>query len=226
MLFWLGWLATIKKVFQKSLQLQLTIIVCLGFLSFFVAHSIFWHFGIFNSMGLKRVLLCMSPFITILSLLGLNFALKISIFKSIKIKHIFLSLLTVAIVLFPFTDNPAAIHWNKELRKTDDQISANRVAKYIQRKKLMTQKMHYYHPYLNIALGIDPFDETKHILLSDHSIQEMKAGELYIWDKWFAATEAHTPLNTLLVNNSFERLYSSNENDSTQELHFVVFRKK
>jgi hypothetical protein len=50
-----------------------------GFFAFLVAHSLFWYFGIFNSMGLKRVLICVIPFISLISLDGYNFITRILI---------------------------------------------------------------------------------------------------------------------------------------------------
>lgn len=73
-----------------------------GFLAFFVAHSLFWYFGIFNSMGLKRVLICVLPFIALIGLDGFNFLTEKLIMN--KTAGRITGLIIIAyIVIFPFT---------------------------------------------------------------------------------------------------------------------------
>lgn len=49
-----------------------TILILLGFVAFFVAHTLFWYLGIFNSMGLKRVLVGVAPLTALMALRGFN----------------------------------------------------------------------------------------------------------------------------------------------------------
>lgn len=48
------------------------ILIWLGFTAFFVAHTLFWYLGIFNSMGLKRVLVGVAPLMALMALRGFN----------------------------------------------------------------------------------------------------------------------------------------------------------
>ena len=57
--------------------------ILLGFLLFFLAHSLFWYLGIFNSMGLKRVLASVTPLMAIISLYGFN-----ALFEKIRIEKL------------------------------------------------------------------------------------------------------------------------------------------
>src|SRR6218665_3878717 len=52
-LLWIGLIAIVTGVINKRKGPEEGILVVLGFLCFFVAHSLFWYLGIFNSMGLK-----------------------------------------------------------------------------------------------------------------------------------------------------------------------------
>ncbi len=72
-LFLIGIISIIGDFLRRILTIEFQLLIFLGFLSFFIAHTLFWYFGIFNSMGLKRVLICIAPLISIISLKGFNF---------------------------------------------------------------------------------------------------------------------------------------------------------
>ena len=72
-LCWTGVVGILWRSCRKEITPELLIFVFPGFLFYLAAHSLFWYLGIFNSMGLKRVLIGVMPFIAILSLYGYNF---------------------------------------------------------------------------------------------------------------------------------------------------------
>jgi Gpi18-like mannosyltransferase len=72
-LFLIGIISIIGDFLRRILSIEFQLLIFLGFLSFFIAHTLFWYFGIFNSMGLKGVLICVAPLISIISRKGFNF---------------------------------------------------------------------------------------------------------------------------------------------------------
>jgi hypothetical protein len=114
-LFWVGVIIIIWKSIKNKITIELQTFVFLGFFSFFIAHSLFWYLGIFNSMGLKRVLIAVCPLMAIISLIGFNFLTNEIFINKRILKITSQCLLLVYILIFPFTANPAAINWKIEL---------------------------------------------------------------------------------------------------------------
>lgn len=220
-LLWSGCLIMIYQGLRSRINPELSILVLLGFLAFFIAHSIFWAFGIFNSMGLIRVFIAVIPLIAIIASKG---AEGIASFIPNRFRGAFVLFLSIYILIFPFTKNHAAIHFKTDFSLNVDQIEAGELCKALKKKNLIQGKnMIYAHPYLSYCLEINHFDPMVHQDPQGGFPGNIKSGFIFIWDRWF--TEIHHQISLQQIRNSdeFQELMSyggENNND------FIVFRRK
>ncbi|MCB2206941.1 MAG: hypothetical protein KQH67_01485 [Bacteroidetes bacterium] len=225
-LFWLGIISIVWKTIKKKVSYEIFILVFLGFLAFLVAHSLFWYLGIFNSMGLLRVFIGVVPLMAIISLMGLNLITE-EIFKNNKIaKRVIQGLFIVYVLIFPFTSNPAAINWKKDLNLSADQQSALRVADFIDQHKNADQRFIFAHPYLSEVLHLDHFDVNQRLELTNDIINQTKKGDIIIWENWFAVVEHDVKKESLDGNSEFVNIYNSNITDDGREIIYAVYQRK
>lgn len=214
--FFSGKLRTQIKYYKEKL-----ILVYGGFCAFLVAHSLFWYLGIFNSMGLKRVMICVIPLMALIALDGYNFLMQILIKKKI-VGVIIGFILITSIVVFPFTGNPAAIKWNKEFSPENDQILMREMTDYI--KKNYSYSMLYYNPpFISLEMGIDHFDTTKRKELPEiYKDRNIQKNALIIWDSWYAIVENAISLEQLQNDKRFkeEKVFE------LPKVKFVIFSVK
>ncbi len=169
-----------------------------GFLAYFIAHSLFWYFGIFNSMGLKRVLVAVMPLAAILALRGLNFVLSWADGRK-ALQQALLFLLLAGVLIFPFTKNKAAVSWPAAFTLNADQQLAQEVAAYIREAGMRTDSTTFFfsHPYLSIPLGLDYFQPELRRELDREALQSLQPGDIVIWENWFAVVDKGVPLEML-----------------------------
>ena len=224
-LFWLGIISTAWKFFRKKTSVEMHIIIFLGFISFFIAHSLFWYFGICNSMGLKRVLLGVMPLIGIICLEGFNFLTE-DFLKTKTLKLILQGLIAGYIIIFPFTSNPAAINWKNDMQLTNDQQAAIQTAEFILKNKGINHRFIFSHPYLSEALQIDCFDKNIKGDIDLAEIGRAKSGDIIIWENWYAVIENRVSKEQLDKNPDLANIYNSKINESGKEIIYAVFEKK
>jgi hypothetical protein len=225
-LFWIGIISIIKDFFKKFLSIEFQLLIFLGFLSFFIAHTLFWYFGIFNSMGLKRVLICVAPLISIISLKGFNLITEDFFTTKNKIKPFVKGILILTIILFPFTKNKAAINWKKDLCLTEDQLSAIQVSGFLNKIPLSGHRFFFDSPYLCEGLKIDPFDENVKMELTKDVINQTVSGDIVIWDNWYAPTEHGVSKKFLDSNSELINLFNTNILDKSGNTIHSVYKRK
>lgn len=214
---------TIKK--KTNLFSEMFVLIFGGFLIYFVAHSLFWYLGIFNSMGLKRVLIAVAPFIAIISIMGLNTITEIQWIKNSIIKTIILWIFIIAIVLFPVSGNKAGINWNEDFSLTKEQHLAKEIADYIAVNQ--TKKSYfYYNPYLSEVLNINHFDVDLRKELRFSAIDSASTGDIIIWDSWFSFIENGISEETIVSQPTLEVVKSFKFKEEDNEIGFVILRKK
>jgi hypothetical protein len=203
------------------------LLVISGFFAYMVAHSVFWYFGIFNSMGLKRVLLGVLPLVGLVALRGFNFIIY-GIPEKIKIMRFVIgSLIVVYVLVFPFTHNPAAINWKKDMHLNGEQELAVAVARHVRENPFAPgARLLYFYPYLSETLNVDHFDSLRRVDLSITNLGEIKRNDRVIWDSWFAVVEAHVTLDLLLQTPGLVREIDFSSNDGEREVRFVILSKE
>lgn len=97
--------------------------------AFVGAHTCFWALGLFNSMGLNRVLVTVFPLTALIALAGVDVIVRNSKASWQLPIRIMLLLLVVG---FPFTNNPAAIPFKKDATLSErHQMVKNEVAPFL-----------------------------------------------------------------------------------------------
>lgn len=226
LLFWMGVSVIIYKSIKKRISIEIKTLVFLAFFGFFIAHSLFWYLGIFNSMGLKRVLIGVAPLISIISLIGFNFVTE-ELFRGKRIVNLILKgLLILYTLIFPFTSSPAAINWDKDLNLSKDQKAAFEIAAFIKKIRSSNQCFIFAHPYLSEVLKIDHFDHEKRLELTPDFINKTKSGDIVIWENWFAVVERGVTKEELDANNNLTSLHNLSFWDRGREIKYVVYEIK
>jgi hypothetical protein len=223
-LFWVGVISFVIKSIKKQISGEEQILIFLGFLVFFVAHSLFWYLGIFNSMGLKRVLICVMSMITIISLHGFNFITEVIPKKNARIVLQWFFILYI--VIFPFTHNPAAVNWKRDMMKSVDQASADKTADFIRHKIIPDSRILTASPYVCMILGVDCFTSHHRLGIARQDIEVMRPGDILIWENWFAVVESGIRKDELDKNPYLLKLYDSTMNDEGREINYSVYQRK
>lgn len=194
-----------------------------GYWTFFIAHSIFWYFGIFGSMGLTRVFLGVLPLMAIISLYGWNLiADQLLIKLNPSVKVLITGVVILLIAGFPFVKNPAAVNWEKEMNLNEEQVKAEQISSEI--LPLHSKRMVFAHPYLAVVLDIDPWNEKMYDALTNEYLEHgMQQGDLIIWDEWFCPVQYNVPIDELLTN---PNLTENELGDSTQFYRTFSVTKK
>ena len=160
LLFWMGVVAYFVALVQrreKAFSLY-SIVIVGGTFAFIISHSLFWALGIFNSMGLIRVMVGIIPLISIIALQGFNFITEHRYF-GVLIKRIVQTLIIIYIIVFPFTNNPAAINVKKDLLPDSGQICSHEVADYINNNGYKEKRFFTAYAYFSVVMEMDYFDK-------------------------------------------------------------------
>ncbi|PBQ31840.1 hypothetical protein CNR22_08685 [Sphingobacteriaceae bacterium] len=197
-----------------------------SFIIFFIAHSIFWWKGIFNSMGLPRVLISVLPLIAMLCVFGLDFLLEK--IKNTRLKYIALGTILFLVVLYPFTNRPQGVVFNRNLFVIpENELIAKEVVPFIQKEfpDYKTHFFYYSHPFLSIALNIDPFDYRHHKEITNVPADYFFAkNTLVIWDDWYSSVEGRITWEQMKNDHRFELLKEFSTIEKGRVIKLAVFR--
>lgn len=220
-LFWLGTLTMSISFFRKKIHFKIVYFLIGSVFAFIIAHSIFWYFGIFNSMGLKRVLICVLPFMALIAAHGLQeiklYTQRLSSIASMVI----VGILALYVVIFPFTRNPAAVDFQHDLGLHNEQIEAQKVTQFMNSRNL-EGKIITGNTYFCEALNIDCFDEAQKSFITRQAVETAKSGDLIIWDNWFAVVEHGISLQELIDNPKMEVLFETENLNSKGRYNKMV----
>lgn len=229
LLLFIGCITTVvlfvRKQFKEHNDIKLVLILG-SFASIFIAHAIFWAMGIFNSMGLPRVLNAIVPLIGMLSVVGLQ--TMTDLFYKPVYKKVIIIVVVLLVGVYPFSERNEGVVFNKNLFVlNDNNLIDEEVVPFLKNEftDLDQRKLFFSHPYLSLALTINFFDSNQRVEIQNIST-ELTSESLIIWDEWFSVVEGGTSLEDLNSNprltylNTFERV----END--RQIKFVIFKSK
>lgn len=221
---WAGFLVMVVKLLRNKITPVEKVLIWLGFSGFFLAHTLFWYLGIFNSMGLKRVFLGIMPIMAIIILHGFNFMTE-KIFKKEFYSKGLRMLLIIYILVFPFTPNPSAIQWKKDMTLCIDQVLAIECANELKKSGLIKKPILFNQRYFCITLDLDYFNEKDCKRISLQNINEMQPGDLLIWDNIWTQVESGVTLNEIESLPGLEKIKSFAGEAFGVKSSFIVFRK-
>ncbi len=185
----------LKELLTKSLIGRETLLVYGCFVSYFLAHVIFWALGIFNSFGMLRVLVAVMPLMAIIQLRGLN------MLALLPFPKLIIRTAIVAVLLFPFVpENHYSWKFDRDFKLGNDQMLQLQMGKYIRQHFSDYQQRRYYFDanYISVVMDFDFFDEQKSRRVSEWVAQSDNKPCFVIWDDWYCAFEGGIPLDKLL----------------------------
>jgi len=226
----IGSVSLVYSFFRHGLKKYNHIKVLLIFGSFvtiFVAHSIFWWLGIFNSMGLARVLIAVVPLIALIALIG--FQTLSSKIRNPVIKYSLLGGFLLVICFYPFTKRPQGVVFNDKLFVLEEnRLIDEELAPYLEKEfpDYSDGTLYFSHPYLSLALDIDYFDTKKHREMQYLLTEKVDGGAIIIWDEWFSVIEGGVGLDKLTSDKRFQFMQSFQRKDNDRMIRFSVFKAK
>lgn len=223
-LFYIGTGYLFAILFKKQTpQYQEKIWLIYGyFFVLIIAHSLFWYLGIFNSYGLPRVMNTVMPQFSIIALLGFNFL--IVAFKNLQFQTLFKRSLIVFLIIMPFTNNPAAIHFPRDFVKPYDQIVLTQATDFI-KKDLNRGCIFYSNPCVPLFLDVDPFDaQHAQLLYKINEIPQIPTASILIWDNLFSVIDHGFSLEKLREDARFEEVIQFEDKEHNKK--FVIFKKR
>lgn len=156
---------------------------------YFLAHTVLWWLGMWNSLGLLRVLFVILVPMVLVAVYAFNVVsdkLTSERGRSIFL-YTFLAITSIGPFLFYEFPIPAGI---------EEQVN-KKAAAYVQENvDVENSKFFSAHPYFNFSLGIDPWDRTRYQPLWDY--KQARSGDYLVWDGHFGPNEHRLPLDTLL----------------------------
>ena len=179
-----------------------------SFLSCFIGHIIFWKFGIFNSLGLLRVLIGVLPMMAIIQLEGLN-ALA-CLFNPVILKRALVVFIIATVVIFPFTGNDNSWHYNRDFCLTTSQLADKTATDYLKDNFTPDKNTQYYFDanYISILLNIDCFDTTMCRRVWEIYEHPPRNRAFILWDNYYSAFECQTKLDWPTRDERFELVKS------------------
>ena len=225
-LFVIGLIAIYWDAIKKKSNLNEQVLLALGFLTFFIAHSLFWFLGIFGSMGLLRVFICVMPIIALVALKGYNFITE-TVFGQSKLPQLILkALLIISVIIFPFTTNKAALNFNRDFSISQEQLLVQQMADFSIKNYGTKQTYVCAHPYFSLTLDIDPFDKTKMADWNESNLLNLQSGSLLIWDSHFALIDLGITKQIIDSDSSFVNIYNASKIDQGKEILMSMYLKK
>lgn len=194
------------------------------FVSLFIAHSVFWWLGIFNSEGLPRVLNGVIPLTALIGLVGLNQILEAIVSTTIR-KSVIAVVLSI-VMIYPFLKREEGVTFHSKMFVVkENELFDNDVRPYLQNTvpEISTQMFYYTHSYVSMSLDIDHFDYSKHRELNRITEEAVPKGAILIWDDWYARKGDLVPLEQLThdTNLSLVKEFMQVEGDRT--IQFAIF---
>lgn len=223
-LFWIGAIIIMYNTIRNKISKSIFILVFLSCTTFILAHTLFWYFGVFNSMGLKRVLVGIIPLIALISLIGYNFIVEDLCKKTASLKLFMKYGLMLYIVIFIFTPNPAALNFQKELNLDDAQMNTISFVQKLKSSLSSNCVLAYNHPYLSEVLNIDHFRNDQRAKLSVEYKNYLKPGDLIIWENVLSGNEQADIKEVLEKDINLEQILTYNCLVKQKEAMFSVYR--
>lgn len=205
----------IVSLYRKKMNLN-ELFIPFTFLAFFVAHSLFWYFGIFASMGLKRVLVGVVPLMGIMAYHGYHFIMQFLYKFSRKVQQFLGYGILLYVFVFPFTPNPAAINFKQSMYLDASQELARKVAKDLEKKGLINHRIVSDNAYFDLLV---PYFDVLYVLSYKHFTAQ--SGDIYIYDPSYSSFKKDYLKNSPSMKQIAQ--YTA-INEKGQEIYYIVYQ--
>ncbi|MBT8218971.1 MAG: hypothetical protein KJP00_04070 [Bacteroidia bacterium] len=182
-----GYLSTFKSLKNKA---KVDILLIYGnVVAFFIAHTIFWTFGLFNSLGLGRVYIAIMPLIALMTLDGFGFV-RGNLF-SVTVQKMIVILILATVVYAPFDKDKIGFRYVKGINNIpQNDLIKDEVHPYLM-DKFPGRKVYYNVAYLAILRKENYYAQgTQGTWFRKPDLENMESGTLFLWDSKFAKGDA------------------------------------
>lgn len=220
-----GILQFVFRLFKARFNLKVlfsehTLLIYGVFAAFFMAHVIFWALSIFNSMGLVRVFITVTPLTGIIALEGLNFFT--GLIKKEMVRRSVFYLYTVYMVIFPLTSNHAAPDIPEDFRLESKYVQ---LRKYLENRRgeLAGHKVFASDPHVYLFLDRRVEDMIGSFPVEYYKDPEiLKKGDYVIWDHWYTPVQENIELKDPRSSKRLQLINTLEEDDSVLFAIFVA----
>ena len=234
-LFWLGMArgaaAWVRPQWRRlSAQWPAELLLVYGsIVAYIAAHSTFWALGIFQSLGMTRVLAALTPLAAVVALSGLDVFSRLGGTEARNRQRVRLGMAAMALI-YPLTGLNLGLRWQRDFGPQGELILTKRLADWIRTTypngppALVTAM-----PALNYQLGSDPFAPNIRRPDAWSNNEALPIGTVVAWDDRIAVTDYSVTLADLRHDTRYalqwqqgipRNLTKPQANDST---HVAVF---
>lgn len=191
-LFWIAtllFITVLVKHLIKNFKAGLHTIEFLllgSFFSFFLAHVVFWKFGLFHSFGMSRVLISIVP-------IGLLMVVYLfdQVIKKYEKGKIAAAVCIGCLVVFPFTANKSAWKFSKEFSEDPETAAMKTIPGDIKIDTIKTGMIYYSSIPLMTLWNCDVFDETKYRRIGALKHGKPQGGYIVVTEDWFMPVDCN-----------------------------------
>ncbi len=182
------------------------------FVAYFIAHSLFWAYGIFSSQGLMRVMLCVAPMMGIICSRGANLITE-GVEKGLpKLPSMYVrGLLVLLAVVFLYRN----LNWQIDFNLHPSQLTQyEAAAKYKDKIQKEGYSLYSEGMYIDMIFGLNPFEDPRH--RSFHQIlkrEPVPEKSLLVWESIFAGGMYKVPFDTIKNDRRFQLIDSFQHHD-------------
>jgi hypothetical protein len=187
-----------------------------SFFSFFLAHVVFWKFGLFHSFGMSRVLISIIPIGLLMVLYLFNV-----ISEQLQKSKMILSFCIACFIIFPFTDNISAWNFSKEFEENPETLAMKNISNDIRIDTLKKDAIYYSSFPLMIFLDCDVYDKNRYRDLVEIKRNGKPEGSYaVISEDWFMTIEGNIKKDDTLFD-GLENIYSKKISDNNTVNVFI-----
>lgn len=156
-------------------------------LAFYVAHSIFWHFGWFHSFGLKRVFIAVIPLMIIIAVYGMEWI--IQSISNLRLKRAFTAVCAAVVMVFPFTPNQTGYDLPATFQLEPSQKLIGKVAEWYRHSPYKDLRIAYGNHYFAMILKKDMDNPNEVVPIGKVLNGQIPRSTIIFWDNYFAESD-------------------------------------
>lgn len=170
----------IKKTGPKTFLPEELLLIYGCFFTYFIAHSFFWRFGLFGSLGLIRVLAAVAPAAALIAVSGVS-ELGTLWPTAKRLPQLVLAGACLITGLQTFRQTGFSFPINNDCQPAVD------AADWLNAQPDNNNLIYAHHPYLQFRLKRDPFDENsiRNYWQLTPDAAQLRPGTYLIWDSHF-----------------------------------------
>lgn len=183
-------------------------LIVISFILYFGSHVMIWWLGKMGSCGYVRVMVVIAPLGAIIMVYAIHTLAK-KMFYSLGGGITLLTQLSILFIVINSIYTPYRYYAYKyPLQITEEQKEYVKLADWYKKQNYTDRRKIYLYPYFSLIAEINPYDKEEHLDFWASSLDYTKKGDILIWDSHFGPYESGTPLHSLEVDSTWQRIYA------------------